>query len=341
MIVVAQYGLGAEAIGGTSPTGTSWRSTHWHRERRLPCPAAASRAPTPPRIGRASPRPRRSPGTARSAARSRCAARARRARAADGSSTCWRRSRRAGGPRPRAQAPARAHDADTDAELRLLLEAVSRGDPYTSRHADDVVELARWVGGELGLDRVTRTSSSSRRRCTTWARCACPADILHAPRALDKAEREVMGMHPVWSFEIVAAVPGLEAVAPLVRAHHERWDGTGYPDGLAGSRIPLPSRIVAACDAVGALTTDRPYRRAARRSSRPSRRSRGARAPSSTPRSCRYSKRASRRLRRPNLRLRSDESRAVRVGFVAEPAHSRMVGFGAIPLREGTLYSGH
>ena len=62
-------------------------------------------------------------------------------------------------------------------------------------------------------------------------------------------------MHPVWSFEIVAAVPGLEAVAPLVRAHHERWDGAGYPDGLAGRRIPLPSRIVAACDAIGALTT--------------------------------------------------------------------------------------
>ena len=70
-----------------------------------------------------------------------------------------------------------------------------------------------------------------------------------------------MAMHPVWSFEIVAAVPGLEAVAPLVRAHHERWDGSGYPDGLAGERIPLPSRIVAACDALGALTTDRPYRR--------------------------------------------------------------------------------
>jgi HD-GYP domain-containing protein (c-di-GMP phosphodiesterase class II) len=55
-------------------------------------------------------------------------------------------------------------------------------------------------------------------------------------------------------------VPGLEAVAPLVRAHHERWDGRGYPDGLAGERIPLASRIVSACDAIGALTTDRPYR---------------------------------------------------------------------------------
>ena len=85
-------------------------------------------------------------------------------------------------------------------------------------------------------------------------------NILHAPRRLTPGERDVMAMHPVWSFEIVSGVPGLEPVAPLVRAHHERWDGSGYPDGLVGERIPLASRIVAACDALGALTTDRPYR---------------------------------------------------------------------------------
>jgi len=87
-----------------------------------------------------------------------------------------------------------------------------------------------------------------------------PMDILHAPRSLTDEERDVMAMHPVWGFQIVAGVPGLEAVAPLVRAHHERWDGGGYPDGLTGPRIPLASRIVSACDAIGALTTDRPYR---------------------------------------------------------------------------------
>jgi HD-GYP domain-containing protein (c-di-GMP phosphodiesterase class II) len=152
-------------------------------------------------------------------------------------------------------------NADTNAEVRLLLDAVSRSDPYSSRHADDVAELARWVGAELGLDRVAAYELEVTAALHDVGKMRVPLDILHAPRSLTEAEQEVMGMHPVWSFEIVAAVPGLEAVAPLVRAHHERWDGAGYPDGLAGRRIPLPSRIVAACDAIGALTTDRPYRR--------------------------------------------------------------------------------
>ena len=68
--------------------------------------------------------------------------------------------------------------------------------------------------------------------------------------------------HPVWGAELLACVPGIEVVANIVRFHHERWDGAGYPDGLAGERIPLASRIIAACDAYHAMTSDRPYRRA-------------------------------------------------------------------------------
>ena len=151
-------------------------------------------------------------------------------------------------------------DADTGAEVLLLLEAVSRADPYTSRHADDVLALAAWLGDQLGLDRVSTYELELTAALHDVGKMRVPRDILHAPRRLTPGERDVMAMHPVWSFEIVSAVPGLEAVAPLVRAHHERWDGSGYPDGLAGERIPLPSRIVAACDALGALTTDRPYR---------------------------------------------------------------------------------
>ncbi|MGZ4201200.1 MAG: HD-GYP domain-containing protein, partial [Thermoleophilaceae bacterium] len=151
-------------------------------------------------------------------------------------------------------------DADTGAEVLLLLEAVSRTDPYTSRHADDVLALAAWVGDQLGLDRVSTYELELTAALHDVDKLRVPRDILHAPRRLTPGERDVMAMHPVWGFEIVSAVPGLEAVAPLVRAHHERWDGSGYPDGLVGERIPLPSRIVAACDALGALTTDRPYR---------------------------------------------------------------------------------
>jgi HD-GYP domain-containing protein (c-di-GMP phosphodiesterase class II) len=150
--------------------------------------------------------------------------------------------------------------ANTDAEVRLLLEAVRRADPYTSEHADDVVDLARWVGEQLELDRVAAYEVELTAALHDVGKMRVPTDILHAPRPLTDDERGVMAMHPIWGFEIVAGVPGLEAVAPLVRAHHERWDGGGYPDGLAGERIPLASRIVSACDAIGALTTDRPYR---------------------------------------------------------------------------------
>jgi HD-GYP domain-containing protein (c-di-GMP phosphodiesterase class II) len=151
-------------------------------------------------------------------------------------------------------------NANTDAEVRLLLEAVRRADPYTSEHADDVVDLARWVGEQLELDRVAAYELELTAALHDVGKMRVPTDILHAPRSLTDEERSVMAMHPVWGFQIVAGVPGLEAVAPLVRAHHERWDGGGYPDGLAGRRIPLASRIVSACDAIGALTTDRPYR---------------------------------------------------------------------------------
>jgi len=72
----------------------------------------------------------------------------------------------------------------------------------------------------------------------------------------------VIKHHPEWGAELLACVPGLEVVAGIVRFHHERWDGAGYPDGLSGERIPLASRIIAVCDAYEAMTSDRAYRRA-------------------------------------------------------------------------------
>ena len=69
-----------------------------------------------------------------------------------------------------------------------------------------------------------------------------------------------MRCHSAWGAETLSGVPGLEVVATIVRFHHERWDGRGYPDGLAGACIPLASRIIAVCDAFGAMTCDRPYR---------------------------------------------------------------------------------
>ena len=89
-----------------------------------------------------------------------------------------------------------------------------------------------------------------------------PDAILHKPGPLDAAEWALMREHPIIGERILLPLPGLGNVAKMVRHEHERWDGSGYPDGLAGDEIPLASRIVLACDTFNALVSDRPYRRA-------------------------------------------------------------------------------
>ena len=89
-----------------------------------------------------------------------------------------------------------------------------------------------------------------------------PDAVLNKPGPLEPHENDVIRCHASWGSETLSRIPGLEAVATIVRFHHERWDGAGYPDGLSGSRIPLASRIIAVCDAYGAMTCDRPYRAA-------------------------------------------------------------------------------
>jgi HD-GYP domain-containing protein (c-di-GMP phosphodiesterase class II) len=86
-----------------------------------------------------------------------------------------------------------------------------------------------------------------------------PPEILHKAGPLDAEETRLVRMHPEWGAAMVARVPGLEAVALIVRLHHERPDGNGYPHGLIADRIPMASRIVSACDAYGAMTRRRDY----------------------------------------------------------------------------------
>jgi HD-GYP domain-containing protein (c-di-GMP phosphodiesterase class II) len=89
-----------------------------------------------------------------------------------------------------------------------------------------------------------------------------PDEILHKPGKLDDREWELMRQHPVIGERILRMIPGLGAIARIVRHEHERWDGGGYPDGLVGAATPLGSRIILACDAYHAMTSDRPYRAA-------------------------------------------------------------------------------
>jgi HD-GYP domain-containing protein (c-di-GMP phosphodiesterase class II) len=89
---------------------------------------------------------------------------------------------------------------------------------------------------------------------------AVPDTILQKPGPLDEAEWEIMRRHPEWGAEMVSSVPGLERLGLLVASHHERWDGSGYPDGLAGEAIPMASRVISVCDAYEAMVSRRPYR---------------------------------------------------------------------------------
>lgn len=90
-----------------------------------------------------------------------------------------------------------------------------------------------------------------------------PKAILDKPAALSPEERRVIEQHTIWGEEMLSGVGGMLAeVGRVVRSCHESWDGSGYPDRLAGAAIPMPARIVSACDALSAMTTDRPYRKA-------------------------------------------------------------------------------
>ena len=145
----------------------------------------------------------------------------------------------------------------------LLHDVVEEDDPYTARHTQDVVELSGRVADELRLDESERQVTELGALLHDVGKITVPKRILNKPAALDEDEWAVMRRHTVEGQRMLRRVGGLLAdVGEVVRASHERWDGTGYPDGLAGPEIPLPARIVTACDAYNAMTTDRPYRRA-------------------------------------------------------------------------------
>jgi HD-GYP domain-containing protein (c-di-GMP phosphodiesterase class II) len=127
-------------------------------------------------------------------------------------------------------------------------------------HAAEVAELATKVGGGAGLSSAALVELELAARLHDVGKDAVPPRILSKPAPLTEAEWAIMRRHPEWGSAMLADIPGLEDVASAVRAHHEHWDGNGYPQGLAGADIPFASRIVAVCDAFSAMTTERPYR---------------------------------------------------------------------------------
>jgi len=141
----------------------------------------------------------------------------------------------------------------------VLLQLLREREPELHHHLHGVAALAGAVSRRLGLtaeqlDEVTRAAELH-----DVGKIAIPDEILHKPASLDEDEWELMRQHTIIGDRILGAAPAMRPVAEIVRASHERWDGAGYPDRLAGEQIPLGARIVSVCDAFHAMTTPRPY----------------------------------------------------------------------------------
>jgi len=145
----------------------------------------------------------------------------------------------------------------------LLGDVIEADDAYTGQHTQDVVELTVAVADRLRVDEETRRAAEFGALLHDVGKVAIPNEIINKPGPLDDEEWAIMKTHTVEGQRMLERIGGLLArVGVVVRASHERFDGGGYPDGLAGEAIPLAARIVSACDAYNAMTTDRSYRKA-------------------------------------------------------------------------------
>jgi HD-GYP domain-containing protein (c-di-GMP phosphodiesterase class II) len=143
-----------------------------------------------------------------------------------------------------------------------LAAALEAKDSYTANHARSIVEHAEAVGRRLGMDARQLQDLRFGAVFHDIGKIAVPEHILNKRGPLTPEERIEIERHTVVGEQILAPVEFLAGARLLVRHEHERWDGRGYPDRLAGTNIPLGSRIILACDALHAMTSDRPYRRA-------------------------------------------------------------------------------
>ncbi len=146
--------------------------------------------------------------------------------------------------------------------VEALANALEANDEYTSSHARWITDLAIRVGQELGLDARALKRVELGALFHDIGKIGIPSSILTKPGPLTDEERRIIETHPELGERILRPIGQLEDVCAIVRHCHERWDGRGYPDRRAAAEIPIESRIIFACDAFHAMTTDRPYRRA-------------------------------------------------------------------------------
>jgi putative nucleotidyltransferase with HDIG domain len=139
------------------------------------------------------------------------------------------------------------------------VQALAEADGDTYRHSLEVAATATALGRRLGLSRTELVEVELGALLHDVGKLRLPAELLTKPGPLTEEEVRLVRLHPEWGSDMVTRIPGLEAVALIVRLHHERPDGLGYPHGLAYDRIPMATRIVSVCDAYGAMTKRRPY----------------------------------------------------------------------------------
>lgn len=152
----------------------------------------------------------------------------------------------------------------------MAVEGRSAGTPWTSRircpwpegHLQRVAGYCVLLAEAAGLDEAEATIITKAALLHEVGKLGVPEEVLRKSDRLTPADREQIRRHAILGAEMSRLLPGGEAISAVVRSHHEHWDGHGYPDGLAGERIPLGARILAIADAFDTLTMDRPWRSA-------------------------------------------------------------------------------
>lgn len=145
--------------------------------------------------------------------------------------------------------------------VTALATTIDAKDHYTEGHSRQVSDLCVALARHIGLSEESVETIRIGGLLHDVGKIGIPESILHKPRRLTVEERAIMRAHPAIGARILAPIAALDAVIPLVRYHHERWDGQGYPEHLAGEAIPIGARIIAICDAYDTMVSDRPYRR--------------------------------------------------------------------------------
>jgi HD-GYP domain-containing protein (c-di-GMP phosphodiesterase class II) len=162
---------------------------------------------------------------------------------------------------PRTAAPSILEVSTDVAIVNGLVRMVRQRDPITASHLDAVGLLTERLGEALGLDPPNVERIALAARLHDIGKHAISLSVLNKPAALNDDEWREVRMHPHFGASIVAGFPHLEKFESIVRSHHERIDGRGYPDGLLGDQIPYEARIIAVTDAFHAMTVSRPYTR--------------------------------------------------------------------------------